>query len=223
MAKIKTGPLVAEASGSVGGTVFSRNRYGQYTRQRRVPVNPNTAAQGAIRNAFTYITQYWRDTLTQAQRDGWERYAQATPISDVFGDSQILAGNVMFCRFNVHWYRTKSAVVAAAPPSPGEAPSALMTVAGDTTLGVVISAFTPGVTAPDQVSVSLAASAASQARNFYRGPYQFNIMEADADLPHTIVAAGSCAIGQRWFLKSRVFLADGRVGPENQTQVDILT
>jgi hypothetical protein len=36
MAKVLLGPTIAEARGQIGGTVYSRNRYGAYIRHRAV-------------------------------------------------------------------------------------------------------------------------------------------------------------------------------------------
>ena len=56
MALIKTGPAVAVISGSVGGTVFSRNKGGAYMRNRSIPVNPQSAAQVVVRAAMAFLT-----------------------------------------------------------------------------------------------------------------------------------------------------------------------
>lgn len=64
-----------QRSGSIGATVHSHNRFGQYIRARSVPVNPNTARQVIARNAARSIMIAWQNTLTQDQRDAWNVYA----------------------------------------------------------------------------------------------------------------------------------------------------
>ena len=78
MARIVLGPTVASASGSVGGCVFSRNRYGPYIRQRVNPVNPNTFYQNQVRSLFSVLSTAWNIDLDQAERDAWILYALNT-------------------------------------------------------------------------------------------------------------------------------------------------
>ena len=44
MAKIKFGMMMTDASGKLGGQVFSKNRGGSYVRTKVTPTNPQTAA-----------------------------------------------------------------------------------------------------------------------------------------------------------------------------------
>ncbi|GAI01350.1 unnamed protein product, partial [marine sediment metagenome] len=45
MALIKYGGGIVQISGSIAGTVFARNKMGNYARPRTKPVNPRTARQ----------------------------------------------------------------------------------------------------------------------------------------------------------------------------------
>ena len=63
--------LVTQASGSVGGMTFSRNRYGMYTRAKGLPVNPNSEFQQAVRQIFSGLSSAWNGVLTSGQRSGW--------------------------------------------------------------------------------------------------------------------------------------------------------
>ena len=47
------GTHLTDASGSLSGVTYSHNRGGAYTRNRSIPVNPNTVQQQAVRNAFS--------------------------------------------------------------------------------------------------------------------------------------------------------------------------
>lgn len=222
MAKIKLGPAFAGASGSIGGTTFSHNRYGTYTRQRRSPVQPQTPAQVAQRAAFTYVSQYWRNTLTAAEREAWVDYAAQTPVTDVFGDSQVLPGNAMFSRFNAFWYRAEGAVIAAAPTTPGMATALTCILAGTTVLGLQITALEPVQLAGDRIGIFIASAPVSQAKNFYGGPYTLHSAVAgNIAMPITLRAPALVAVGQRWFIEVRVFAAVGRVGPRSRYRADI--
>lgn len=98
MAKILFGNIVADARGSIGGVVYSRNTFGAYTRQKVTPVNPNTPAQTAQRARFANAANDWVQTLTEAQRQTWDQYASAVPIGDIFGNSVARTGFNMYIR-----------------------------------------------------------------------------------------------------------------------------
>lgn len=99
MAKIKTSALISAIRNSVGNTTFSIGRYGPIARSKVAPIQPQTARQVAVRAAFTTNAQGW-DALTDAQRATWTAFAANRPISDVFGDSRILAGNAAYVSAN---------------------------------------------------------------------------------------------------------------------------
>jgi len=89
--KVSFGGGVADARGSIGGTTFSRNRYGAYARKRVVPVNPNTSLQVRARSTFQAAVTAWRQ-LTDAQRTAWANYAAQTPVQDKLGATIYLTG-----------------------------------------------------------------------------------------------------------------------------------
>lgn len=82
-------------SGSEAGTTYSRNSYGQYSRRKAIPVNPNTVNQRKIRGYFANASQMWR-TLTVDEQGMWASWAQLHPVKDSLGNSIILKGNVAF-------------------------------------------------------------------------------------------------------------------------------
>ena len=214
MAKFKPGPAIAEARGSVGGTVFSKNTYGMYMRNHTSPVQPQTPAQNAQRSGFTQASQRWRDTLTDAQRDAWKAYAEGTPLIDVFGDKQVIAPNAMYCRYNAVALRLGWGAVDDAPASPGEAAQAIPTIAGDTTNGIQLSAVSPSLSAGDHLVVQMSRGPWTDSKNFYNGPWEIVAdVASDATFPVTLKEAAEVAEGQKWFYRVRLYTADGRVGP----------
>ena len=63
------------SSGSIAGTTSSHNRAGQYTRNRRSPVQPvGTGRRAFIRGAFGASSQSWA-TLSAATQAAWNAYA----------------------------------------------------------------------------------------------------------------------------------------------------
>lgn len=91
--------IVTQASGSVGGVTYSRNRGGLYRRARAIPTNPDTTNQQQVRNAFTALIGTWNN-LSQAQRDAWDLYGQNTPKTDVLGSEIQLSGQNEFVAAN---------------------------------------------------------------------------------------------------------------------------
>ncbi len=116
MAIFTPGPAVAQVSGSIGGTTFSRNKGGQYMRNRAVPTNPNTALQQAVRENFATRVAEYSTTLTQIQRDGWIDYAQDNPILNALGQSILLTGQQWYIRLNTVLDQAGLTSVADAPP-----------------------------------------------------------------------------------------------------------
>lgn len=75
-----SGPNIANASGSIAGCTFARNRGGNYVRNRTIPINPQSIYQSTVRAAFGGLSQAWLTELTQTQRDGWTAYANAVSV-----------------------------------------------------------------------------------------------------------------------------------------------
>ncbi len=99
MAKILLGPMVGAASGSIGATTFSHNRYGTYTRRRAIPVKSTTTPATNAKARFTTRSQAWQG-LTAAERLAWKEWALDHPITDTLGQQQTLQPNAAYIRLN---------------------------------------------------------------------------------------------------------------------------
>lgn len=86
-------------SGSQGSRTYSHNKGGAYTRNRRIPINPTTAAQGAVRNQLAAQSSNWAN-LTDAQRSAWSAYAATNPVIDRLGSSITISGQSMYVALN---------------------------------------------------------------------------------------------------------------------------
>ena len=86
-------------SGSVGARTSSRNRSGQYVRQRAMPTQPRTVSQMAARSRLTTQSAAWRG-LTDAQRAAWNGFAQSFTIVNSLGSTINLTGHQAFCKIN---------------------------------------------------------------------------------------------------------------------------
>lgn len=83
-------------SGSYAGLTSSRNRFGQYVRNRRSPVQPiGTGRRAFIRAAFGAASTAWA-ALTSDQQAAWSAFAESHPIVNSLGASVTLTGHQMF-------------------------------------------------------------------------------------------------------------------------------
>lgn len=99
MAKIKFGAMMVDASGKLGGQVFSKNRGGAYIRTKTTPLNPQTTAQMAIRGIFASISSAWSG-LTEESRQSFNNLVSSYARTDIFGDLRNPSGKNLFQRLN---------------------------------------------------------------------------------------------------------------------------
>ena len=111
--------LLTAMSGSVGGLTFSHNRGGAYVRDRAIPTQPNTFQQVIIKAIFGTLSGLWSSLLTAAQRDDWDLYAAATPLTDKLGQPFFPTGLNMYIRGNTPLIQGGSARIDAGPTTAG--------------------------------------------------------------------------------------------------------
>lgn len=219
MALLKLGLMVADIRGSVGGAVFARNRGGAYVRNRTIPLNPGSTRQTAVRAVFADLAVRWSDTLTDAQRQAWENYAQQVPLVNALGEPRQVSGLNMYVRANTLIVDTGGAIVDAAPTTFTVGPTITPTFAVDAATDTVditdLGSFVPS--AMNQVRVLVSASPSLQPGvSFFRSPFRKidgrlydlagDLPVADIPLPYPLAA------GQALFLRAIAVTPDGRVG-----------
>lgn len=184
--------LLAQASGSVGGSTYSRNKGGMYIRNRAVPTNPNTAEQQVVRNALTSLSQLWVQTLTQAQRDAWQVYAEQVPITNSLGDARPIPPLAMYIRCNVARLQASLTRVDNAPVifDLGGFTSPVLTVTAATNLVSVAFTNTDGwATAIGGAMIVKASRPMNQSIQYFKGPYRYAGKISGAATPPTSPAA----------------------------------
>lgn len=117
MATIKTGAVVAEIRGSLGGNVFSRNKGGAYVRQRVKPINPNSPRQAAVRGTFGTLQSAWR-ALTQAEQNTWVAAAENYLTTNKVGDTVKYTPLQLFTRCNMTLLEAGIGQINTINPSP---------------------------------------------------------------------------------------------------------
>jgi hypothetical protein len=108
--------MVTDARGSVGGTVYSRNKGGAYSRARVAPINRNTPAQTQVRANFGNNAKAWSTVLDALQRTEWTNFAAANPRVNILGASIILSGIAMYQSLNQVLVQIGSAPISDPPP-----------------------------------------------------------------------------------------------------------
>jgi len=210
MAKIEYGAMVGSASGSVGGTVFSRNRYGTYMRRKGIPVNPDTAKQQNVRAALAGVSASWRG-LTAAQRLQWSTWAANNPIVDRMGNAQVLAGNAAYIQLNTRIVLTGEPGITAPPVTAGPDVLATMTLTGDIGIGTSEIAYTATPLGADEELWVNYAVVDSAGINYVKNLYKLCTMSAAAqaspyDFQSDVEARfGSLQVGQIVHVLASVF------------------
>lgn len=142
MAKIKFGALVTDARGKLDGIVYSKNQFGAYVRTKVTPVNPNTQRQSEVRNNLSLNSKAWSNTLTDAERAGWKALAENNPVTDIFGNSQVLTGIALYGRVNNVLRNLVVAPLNVAPPNLDVTGLASLAVTAGAGLSAIDIAFT---------------------------------------------------------------------------------
>lgn len=199
--------ILAQASGSVNGIVFSHNAGGTYMRNRSIPTNPGTDRQDQVRTAMASISNAWKYVLTPAQRILWRNFGALTKVRNRLGDEISLSGIAAFNRVNLFRISTLGLAMLDEPPA------ATITDAAPS-----FSSFTAAVGAepPPNAEVTIALAGGTPANyslacyvsgaispgvTFYRGPYpQIEIVSpaaasnvVETEIPNTIAATVNVA------------------------------
>jgi len=186
-AKIQFGMMMTDASGKLGGQVFSKNRAGAYVRTKVTPVNPRTVYQQTARFALSSFSQAWSN-LTQNQRDAWNAAVTAFARHDVFGNLRNPSGKNLYVRLNVNLFNTGQAQITD-PPVPiglSEITGFAVTAASPGTVAV---AWTSGPVPVTETWLLEATKPVNVGRSFVKNLYRVIAVLASAQT--TPYAAGT--------------------------------
>lgn len=220
MAVVKYGGGVTQISGSIAGTVFARNRYGNYTRPRTKPVNPNSSLQAGVRASLSFLAELWHSGLDAAQRTAWATYAAAVAMKNRLGETIYLTGFNHFVRSNVILKDHDLTVVE-------DGPTELALPEKDPTFAIAASAATGNISVTFDNTLGWANETGGYlfvyqgkpqliTRNYFNGPWQYmDKVEGDDTTPPTSPADMSAPMtlveGQKVFCYARIQRLDGRL------------
>jgi hypothetical protein len=103
------------SSGSVNWRTASRNRNGQYIRNRSIPVQPRSTAQLAIRGMLVLAAQSWK-SLSTADQMAWSTFGSLHPRTDALGQSNAPTGEQAFVGVCVTSQLLGDGLITGAPP-----------------------------------------------------------------------------------------------------------
>ncbi len=213
-------PEGQQRSGSIGGTVYSRNRYGAYVRARSIPVNPNTERQIAVRNTLRSLSIGWENVLTPEERAKWDEYAANLVWKNRLGDSVKLTGASHYIRSNLPYFLAFGTTIAKAPDKFILAAAELkLRVTAAESVQIIVVAFDDSADwCSEDGAYQVAYMGLPQNPNikFFGGPYRkMGVIAGSSTTPATsnveMPAAFPIAEGQRVWVKTRIGRADGRL------------
>lgn len=231
MALFLSGPLVGEIRGSEGGTTFSRNRFGQYTRQRSVPVNPNSSRQSIARFRLAQATTFWSVVLTQVQRDAWILFGNNVSWLNGLGQPVSLPGFQHFVRMFAAFLQGTLSFVPNGPvifTLPGADSLFAATVSEATQLISVAFDVTEGWVDEDNAGMLVHMNQPVGAgRQFIGPPQRFaGVILGDATTPptspQTIAVPYGVAVNQNTIVSYRIGRADGRLSGKFLDPVSVI-
>lgn len=206
MAKIKLSAIVSEMRGKLNGSVFSKNRGGAYLRTKVTPVNPQSLAQGLVRNTLTNLSQAWRG-LTEAERTAWNSAVSNFTSTDIFGDIKTPSGINLYTKLNLNLANIGVSPIST-PPSPVSVGYVdTLSLAAAAGAGTIAATFTSVGLAAGQTVVVEATPNMSAGKNFVKSEYRvIGTFAGGAASPQAIGAMyvakfGAMTAGQKLFVR----------------------
>lgn len=216
MAKIKFGMMMTDASGKLGGQVFSKNRGGSYVRTKVTPLNPQSTAQMSVRGIFASISSSW-SALLEGQRATFNNFVSDYARTDIFGDLRNPSGKNLYQRLNQNLAISGQASISVCV-SPSEVPFANVQSADGDISNTEFIVNTQGETT-DSKLVIWATAPLSQGTSFVKNKLrQIAVVDGgsaiQADVWAEYVAKfGTPTAGANIFVGVRVINANGQASP----------
>lgn len=195
MAKFTAGVGFGQASGSVAGVTYSRNRFGVYMRNKAVPVNPASTRQNVVRGRLGNLAQSWR-ALTSSQRLEWNQQAPNVVLVNSLGQSYTPSGFNFYVGLNCVRVAMGSAVATGPLAQQTQAVITAFSFTAVGATGVVTLTFAPAIVAGAFYLVRATAPQSAGTGYFARGKFKDLVYLASTDVsPMAITAAYAAVFG----------------------------
>lgn len=224
MALAKYGPNVVQLSGSIAGTVYARNRFGNYCRPRTKPVNPRSQRQMGIRTIMMYLAEQWRESpMDDTIREAWQTYANSVSWVNRLGEQVTLTGFNCFVQCNAALLTAGGSLVTAAPAAlglpPGDPDFQITDVDANTqTCSITFNDGFDWCSENDSLMVFYQGLPVSASHNFFGGPfrqcYGFSGTTEPGPIsprPNIPMNGFPFVTGQKIWWEARIIRADGRI------------
>lgn len=213
--------LAEPRSGSQAGTTSSRNRFGQYTRNRSTPVNPRSTQQGVVRARMSANAAAWR-TLTAAQRAGWSDLGASMTRTDSLGSTYTLNGFMAYCSVNNNQVAAGNAILTDAPAL--VTPPTILTAVVTLTAAAFSVAYTVTPLGAGARLFSFVSPQRSAGRAFEADLRLLSVSAAAAASPAVLTTAytakfGVPVVGNRIFMSFTTYQGGFQSGPLFTSQV----
>lgn len=113
-ALIRFGQGVSLIRGTLGGTIFSRNKSGAIARNYAIPTTQPTQSQNTVRALFALTAVLWSG-LSASARSVWNALAQTSSYINKVGDSAVYSGQQLFMKVNNQLQQVGLTTVLDAP------------------------------------------------------------------------------------------------------------
>lgn len=219
MAKLKLSGFLSGVSGRSGNAVYRYTKNGTELCDRPFVNNPKSAAQTAVRSAFSKVTKQWK-SLSSAQAAAWNAYAASiTETEQVTGAKTKRSGFNWFVSLGARylWVNEGQATAPTTPPTTAFTGDSIKVTASAVAGGIKFTASaanTNGVTTALQVQKLSSANGKPGAKYTTKAHMEFKsgTLEKTISVPPGTYAVAiqyvSLATGQE-----TVSEAIGKVGP----------
>jgi hypothetical protein len=206
MAKIKLGSNLADIRGKLNGHVFSKNRAGNYVRNKVTPVNPRSPSQMASRTLFALYASKWR-SLTAAQLNAWAAAVTGYAKTNIFGDLHNPTGLQLYIKVNINLVASGgSAILTPAAPKGVNVITlgALTYTSGTPALSLALGASVPASTR----CIVWATPPLSAGINFVKSQLRvITTFAAAATSPQNLLATYTAKYGSVGAVGTKIFIA----------------
>jgi len=172
MAKVILGPMVGQASGKIGGMVFSRNRGGTYVRRRAHPTTNTSQWAESAKDTFSLVSGAWAG-LTAAAREAWHTWSSNNPIVDRVGNRITLDGHAAYLRVNCFRNAVTGSSLALPPVIGPPAGLATLSLSGAVVSSALNASFTPSQATTSMLLTVMGCIKESAARQYVKGSLRY--------------------------------------------------
>lgn len=210
MARIQS-PVWNIARGSIAGTTYFANQFHQIVaRARTAPIVPLTSYTTAIKTAMSGAAAMW-NALLQAERDGWNDYAQTVVYTGPFGQyklpgRQIFIANQVLEQY-MNFFSAGMVTPGIAPPSiAGWLTMATINAVPTTNPNTGVAVSIVNNSGEDAVCLAQRSLAFNPARMQYKGPWsnRDTVIEDVLDGGGTVIEFNNLYLGQAYFMNVRL-------------------